>query len=76
MEGILLVDLGRIKEAFDALMGITGDRFINEIIDNGYLSNTSYVEICKSTAHKEKELIIQHFGIIQYCYVQSPEIKA
>lgn len=71
MEGILLVDLGRIKEAFEELVGITGDKFVGEICDKGYLSQESYVEIVKLSAHKPKEIIVQHYGIVHYCYLQS-----
>lgn len=70
MEGILLIDLGRIKEAFDALVGISGDKYVGEICDNGYLSHDSYLVICGDSSHKAKELIIEHFGIVQYCYLQ------
>lgn len=59
-----------IEVAFQALMGINGDKFIDEIGRTGMLSEKSYKTICDNVRHNGRDSIVEYFGVVQYYYFQ------
>lgn len=59
-----------VKEAFGALMGINGDRYIKEIIEDKMLSQRSYDAICENIKFNSKDSVVKYFGLVHYYYLQ------
>jgi len=60
-----------IREAFQSLMGINGDKYIDEINMTEQLCQSSYDAICANIKFNSKESIVKYFGLVHYYYLQS-----
>jgi hypothetical protein len=55
-----------IRKAFGDLMGVNGDRFIEEINKTGKLSQRSYEFICDNVQYNSADSVIRHMGLVFY----------
>lgn len=59
-----------IKQAFQNLMGINGDPFVQEIIETGMLSPRSYKLITENVYYNGEESVKAHFGLVYWYEMQ------
>lgn len=59
-----------ITFAFNNLMGVSGDKYAQEIITNGYLSQQSYDIIIASTIYNSAGSIKEYFGVVHWFYLE------
>jgi len=64
------MNISELQIVFQALMGINGDDYVEEISNTGKLCQTSYEMICDNIQYNSKESIIKHFGLVHYYYLQ------
>jgi hypothetical protein len=69
-----MVDYKTLRKAFGSLMGINGDRYVEEIATTGILSKQSYDIISENTSYNGQESLIEHFGIVQAYYIKGVQI--
>lgn len=65
----------RIRTAFQALMGVNGDRYVEEIFRTGGLSSMSYIHICSNVWYNGEESIVEHFGVVMWFYFQGRRLR-
>lgn len=58
----------KLRTAFQALMGLNGEQYVEEILMTNKLSHKSYAEICNATLYCSSEVVSEYFGIIQSNY--------
>lgn len=55
-----------IAEAFQNMMGINGDSYVQEILETGKLSPNSFEEISDNVSYNSRESVCKYFGIVWY----------
>lgn len=60
----------QIKAAFQRLMGLNGNQYVEEIMNNQSLTEESYKAICDNIYFNDKSSVIEHFGLVHYYYLQ------
>ena len=67
--------LNPVKNAFQVLMGMNGDDFVDEIAKTGMLSQLSYIQVEDNIQWNGKESIVEYFGLVHYYYIQFIKTK-
>jgi len=67
----IVVNKEDLKEAFQSLMGVNGDCYVQEILEHHMLSLRSYEAICDNIKYNSRDSIVKYFGIVHYYYLQS-----
>lgn len=59
----------QIAEALSALMGVNGDKYIDEILETGELKELSYQSICSNIYYNGRASIVRYMGLVYYYYL-------
>ena len=73
---VISSDHSLVIEAFNTLMGMNGDRFAQEIIDTGILSQMSYDLISANIAFNGKSSVCKYFGVVHWYYLRGLKVSS